>query len=66
MDTLGEDVFVDAAGQKHVWRRELFEALKARQRPNGSWVNEGDRQFGEGDPNLATAFAVLALSYCRR
>lgn len=63
MTAWGEDPFVDAEGKKHPWRRELFEALKQRQRPDGSWINEKDRQFGESNPDLATAFALLALSY---
>jgi squalene-hopene/tetraprenyl-beta-curcumene cyclase len=61
----GEDRFETADGKKHDWRRELYEALKKRQRDDGSWVNEGDKTFGEADPNLATAFAMLALSYCQ-
>jgi squalene-hopene/tetraprenyl-beta-curcumene cyclase len=65
MAALGEDRFEDATGQKHDWRRDLFEALKKRQRPDGSFINRGDRAFGEADPNLATAFALLALSYAR-
>jgi hypothetical protein len=63
MTAWGEDPFVDKEGKKHDWRSELFETLKKKQRPDGSWINEGDRTFGEADPNLATAFAVLALSY---
>jgi hypothetical protein len=65
MAALGEDRFEDAKGQKHDWRRELFEALKKRQQENGSFINKGDRQFGEADPNLATGFALLALSYTK-
>jgi Squalene-hopene cyclase C-terminal domain len=64
MTALGEDNFADAKDVKHNWRRELFEALKKKQRPDGSWTNAGDRQFGESDPNLATAFGLLALGYC--
>jgi hypothetical protein len=63
MDALGEDPFVDAKGNKHAWRQELFEALKKRQRDDGSF--RGTRAFGEADPNLATAFALLALEYCK-
>ncbi|MGE3807191.1 MAG: prenyltransferase/squalene oxidase repeat-containing protein [Gemmataceae bacterium] len=63
MEALGEDPFADAKGTKHDWRRELFDALKKDQKPDGSWVNAGDKAFGESDPNLATAFALLALSY---
>ncbi len=65
MAALGEDRFEDAKGQKHDWRRELFEAIKKRQQNNGSFINRGDRQFGEADPNLATGFAMLALSYTK-
>ncbi len=65
MAVLGEEPFTDAAGKKHAWRQELFETLQKRQRPDGSWRNEGDRTFGESDPNLATAFALLAINYCR-
>jgi squalene-hopene/tetraprenyl-beta-curcumene cyclase len=64
MHALGEDVFTDAKGIKHPWRKELFDTLKARQRPDGSWANENGA-FLEGQPELATAFAVLALGYCK-
>jgi squalene-hopene/tetraprenyl-beta-curcumene cyclase len=65
MDALGEEPFVDAKGTKHHWRAELFAALTSKQQEDGSWVNKGDNTFGESDPNLATAFAVMSLSYCR-
>ncbi|MBM4069359.1 MAG: hypothetical protein FJ271_10485 [Planctomycetes bacterium] len=64
MTALGEDRFADAKGIKHAWRRELFDALKSRQQADGSWRNQGDRTFGEGDANLATAFALLSLRFC--
>jgi squalene-hopene/tetraprenyl-beta-curcumene cyclase len=65
LTALGEDEFTDAAGKKHDWRKDLFEAIKKRQKDDGSFANKGDRTFGEGDANLATAFALLALSYCK-
>jgi squalene-hopene/tetraprenyl-beta-curcumene cyclase len=64
LDALGLDEIEDAKGVKHDWRRELTEELARRQKPNGSWVNTNDRWM-EGDANLATAFSLLALSYCR-
>jgi squalene-hopene/tetraprenyl-beta-curcumene cyclase len=64
LDALGQDIFVDADGKKHDWRRELAEELAKRQRPDGSWVNENNRWL-EGDPNLVTGYALLALSYCK-
>ena len=65
MQALGEDRFEDAKGVKHDWRSELFDALRQRQREDGSFINSGDRSFGEADSNLATAFALLTLSYCK-
>jgi len=64
MDARGVDCFEDARGIRHDWRRELTEELAARQRPDGSWINQTTRWY-EGDPNLVTAYALLALSYCR-
>ncbi|HJZ57075.1 MAG TPA: prenyltransferase/squalene oxidase repeat-containing protein [Gemmataceae bacterium] len=65
MDALGQDEFVDAAGVKHDWRADLIAALAKRQKPDGSWVNENDRWM-EGDPNLVTGYALMALSYCKK
>ncbi len=64
LDALGIDELEDAKGAKHDWRRDLIEELARRQKPDGSWVN-ADNQWMEGDPNLSTAFALLALSYCQ-
>ena len=50
-------------GSNHDWRQELFDVLKAKQKSDGSWANE-NRAFLENQPELATAFAILALSYC--
>lgn len=58
------DQFEDAQGVKHDWRKELTAELASRQKPDGSWVNS-NRQWMENDPNLATSFALLALSYCQ-
>lgn len=64
LNLLKIDRIVDASGRSHDWRKELTEALGKRQAANGSWVNPADR-FMEGDPNLVTAYALLALSYAR-
>ncbi len=65
MDALGEESFADAKGTKHDWRQELFDELKKRQKDNGSWVNSNGA-FLESFPPLATAFAILSLSYCKK
>lgn len=62
MSALGEDSFEDAKGKKHDWRQELFDTLKAKQAADGSWTNKNPG-FGEGTPELASAFAILSLSY---
>ena len=54
----------DAKGKQHNWRNELSAQLKKLQRKNGSWVNKSDRWY-EGDPNLSTAYGLLALKYCQ-
>ena len=62
MTALGEDQFADAKGVKHDWRKELFDTLKGKQAADGSWANKNG-QFLENTPELATAFALLSLSY---
>jgi squalene-hopene/tetraprenyl-beta-curcumene cyclase len=64
LDALGIDEVVDAEGKKHDWRADITEALAQRQKPDGSWVNDKD-QWMEGDPNLVTGYALMALSYCK-
>jgi squalene-hopene/tetraprenyl-beta-curcumene cyclase len=63
LSVLKIDQFDDAQGQKHDWRKELADQLFALQQPNGNWVNQKERWL-EGDPNLSTAYALLALKYC--
>ena len=60
----GKPSFVDSDGKEHDWRAELTAALAKRQNANGSWVNPAD-SFMEGDPNIVTSYALLALSYAR-
>ena len=57
---LPQSIEVDVGG----FATELVEALAKRQDKNGSWVNPADR-FMEGDANLVTAYALLALNYAR-
>jgi squalene-hopene/tetraprenyl-beta-curcumene cyclase len=64
MSALGEDTFADKDGKQHDWRRDLVDALKKRQNADGGWTN-ANPAFIENNPDLATAYALLALSYCR-
>jgi squalene-hopene/tetraprenyl-beta-curcumene cyclase len=65
LDAMGADEFQDANGKKHSWRKDLLAELAQRQKPDGSWVNENARWL-EGNPNLVTGYALLALEYCRK
>jgi squalene-hopene/tetraprenyl-beta-curcumene cyclase len=63
LSVLEMDELTDATGTSHNWRSELVARLAQQQKPNGSWINEADRWY-EGDPNLVTAYSLLALSHC--
>jgi squalene-hopene/tetraprenyl-beta-curcumene cyclase len=64
LDVLGYDVVEDAKGKKHDWRADITGALAKRQRADGSWDNKAPNWL-EGDPNLDTGYALLALSHCK-
>jgi squalene-hopene/tetraprenyl-beta-curcumene cyclase len=65
LEAFGEDEFLDEKGARHDWRAELIAELASRQREDGSWVNENSRWM-EGDANLVTGYALLALAHCRK
>jgi len=60
MHAWGEDAIIDAAGNRHDWRQELCAKLVSLQHADGSWSNTEDRWM-ESNPNLVTAYSVLAL-----
>jgi squalene-hopene/tetraprenyl-beta-curcumene cyclase len=64
LDALGEDFVIDAKGVKHDWRKDIVTALAKRQNKDGSWSNDA-ANWMEADTNLATGYALMALSYCR-
>lgn len=51
----------DDAGVEHHWRADLTEKVAALQDEDGKWINEKAERWEEGNPVLATCFAVLAL-----
>ena len=61
-DLAGEVIYGDFAGQQ-IGDLQLDQLLKL-QKPNGSWVNRAPRWY-EGDPNLSTAYGLLALGHCQ-
>lgn len=64
LEALGEPVVTDPQGVTHNWRKDLIMALAARQRDDGAWVNSNERWM-EANANLATGYALLALSYAK-
>jgi squalene-hopene/tetraprenyl-beta-curcumene cyclase len=62
--TVGDEHLIDSTGKSHDWRAELAQELISTQKDDGSWINANTRWL-EGDPNLVTAYSLLALSYCR-
>ncbi|QDV61918.1 prenyltransferase/squalene oxidase repeat-containing protein [Crateriforma conspicua] len=63
LNAAGLQVVTDADGQTHHWKADLIAELAERQNDDGSWSNENGQWF-ENDKNLATSFALMALSYC--
>jgi squalene-hopene/tetraprenyl-beta-curcumene cyclase len=65
LDAMGVDTVEAPDGTRHDWRRELRQELLRRQRPDGSWINDKNPRWLEGEPSLVTGYALLALSYCQ-
>lgn len=60
------EVLDDAEGKPHVWRDELVKTLTDAQAADGSWVNQSNDRWMEGNSNLVTAYALLSLAYCKQ
>jgi len=57
----GDDTLALPDGRTVAWREEVVRQLIALQKPDGFWVNENNRWW-EADPNLVTAYVLLALA----
>ena len=60
---MGEKEFELADGKKVNWAKDLAAQILTLQKPDGSFVN-ADKEWMEGDPVLATAYALDALNDC--
>jgi len=65
LDAAEIEVLHDETGKPHDWRADLARVLIDSQQADGSWVNSASERWLEGDRQLVTAYALLALSYCR-
>ncbi|QDV07951.1 Prenyltransferase and squalene oxidase repeat protein [Planctomycetes bacterium Poly30] len=66
LDILGVDAITDGAGVEHDWRAELAGRLTSMQAKDGSWVNENAPRWWEGNPLLATSYALETLAATRK
>ncbi len=57
----GDETLTLSDGRTVSWREEVVRKLISLQKPEGFWVNENNRWW-EADPNLVTAYTLLALS----
>ncbi|MEM7306200.1 MAG: prenyltransferase/squalene oxidase repeat-containing protein [Planctomycetota bacterium] len=65
LDLFGEETVVDPEGTARAWRGELIGRMTALQRQDGSWINENAERWYEGNPVLATAYALMTLEIAR-
>lgn len=65
LDASGLEIVDDANGDPHPWRDELTQTLVKLQQKDGSWVNGKSDRWMEGDRQLVTAYALLALAFCK-
>lgn len=66
LDVYGVDTIETPDGTEHDWRAELGGRLVAMQsKADGSWVNRNAPRWWEGNPVLATAYALQALGAAR-
>ncbi|WP_020472518.1 prenyltransferase/squalene oxidase repeat-containing protein [Zavarzinella formosa] len=63
-EAMGIDEITDVNGKAHDWRADITRALANRQKKDGSWSNDF-ATWMEGDPNLDTAYALIALSHAK-
>lgn len=62
----GQPTVRTSSGIRHNWRRDMVNTLAWRCRANGSWINRGNSAWLEGNPIMATTYAVLALDQVTR
>ena len=66
LNALDLDTIETPDGRKHDWRQELEEKIRSLQRMDGSWINHMAPRWFEGNPVLATAYALLVLDECQK
>jgi squalene-hopene/tetraprenyl-beta-curcumene cyclase len=65
LNALGDQIVETNNGITFVWAIYLFKYLKILQKEVGSWANDSSPRWMEGNPDLVTAYCLLALVACR-
>ena len=58
---MGEEIIKDSKGEEHNWRAEMQKYIMSIQKEDGSWMNEHESRWMEGNPILASAYALAAI-----
>ena len=62
LDLYGAETITDPEGISHPWRSQLCGRLLSLQSAeDGSWINTNSPRWWEGNPLLATSYALLTL-----
>ncbi|MHC4946154.1 MAG: hypothetical protein ACYTG7_24345, partial [Planctomycetota bacterium] len=64
LGVLGFDTLETLDGVVHDWRDEMRARILSLQRVDGSWINHRAPRWFEGNPVLATSYALLVLDLC--
>jgi len=62
----GDHVITTPDGKLHNWAIELSQKLISLQDKDGSWVNNYEERWYEGNPSLVTAYSIAVLNNCRK
>ena len=66
LDIFGVNTITDGEGVEHDWRAELAGRITSMQAKDGSWVNQNAPRWWEGNPLLATSYALRTLAATRK
>jgi squalene-hopene/tetraprenyl-beta-curcumene cyclase len=62
MSAYGDPIVTGTDGTEHNWRNDIARKLVSLQQDDGSWVNPDSPRWWEGNPELVTAWSVIALN----
>ena len=63
LDAWGSTHVETPDGTRHDWANDIIDKLASLQRKDGSWINDQSSRWMENDPNLGTAYALIALTH---